>query len=159
MAAATTLVLSRALFPNANQSSDYGDAVTSILDQMILTGNKVAQARKLELQLSRSLCDELERRESIQANIADQSTNIAQQHAGTASDGNLHDMRTSTRAASNEWSEMLPAQPALPGDEFLSADIHEGLLANFGLSSQGLLSMIDQIGVDYDRSYDSIWGL
>lgn len=156
MAAATLLVLAQALFPATNGDTSHDDVVGTVLDEMIQRGNRVAQARKAELERLKSLCNELNQKGRGRVDVDDQLAGMMQEHAPAALPYNPQYIGVA-RQVSNDIR--------LPGahldNEFSSVDMftNEGFLANFALSSQGILSVVDQIGNDYDAEYDSMWGL
>lgn len=151
-AAALHLTMANALFPSSanTDSRSYSQAAHSILDEMILSGNRVAEARKREFIRIECLFQELARR------VEQQGLRIL-----TLDDQGLTDLAP-VNIPNKSQSETTSAEPAAafqssarderPSSAGSLAPANIEFLDSIGISSNEFLSIADQInnpGIPY----------
>lgn len=151
-AAALQLTMANTLFPPDTESQSYGQLAHSILDEMIQSGNRVADARKRELTRIEGLFQELTRRVEQEGlrilTLADQGlTDIAtlnlpdeSQSGGVVS---VAEPAMAFQSSARDYRPPSAASTVPPNIDFLDS---------IGISSNEFLSIVDQInypGIPY----------
>ena len=136
--------MANALFPSSTGDQSYSQAAHSILDEMILCGNRVAGVRKQELSRIEGLFQELARRVEQEGLRVLTLFNAGPTEVGpenVTSEAQPGDM-TATEPGMVLWSSAEDNQP-------LSADVPAATnidsLDSIGISSYEFLSIVDQI--------------
>lgn len=138
-AAAIHLTMASTLFPTATMDRSYSQAAHSIFDEMILCGNRVAEARKSELGRIEGLFRELSKR-SEQEGL--QTLTLSDRETSALPGSNDHGPEYPTDASLLE-SGSVQAEDNLPVDPSSSENIDS--LDLVGISSAEFLSIVDQI--------------
>ena len=143
-AAALHLTMANALFPSSSDDRSYQKDVHAILDELILCGNRIADARKQELNRIEDLFREFTRRveqEGLQLltlpdSIISDNTTLHLQNTAQSGEASV------TESGSVPQSSCRDHQP-LSVDS--SALAHADFLDSIGISSYEFLSIVDQI--------------
>jgi hypothetical protein len=143
-AAALHLTMANALFPSSTHDRLYSQQAHAILDELVLCGNRVANARKQELSRIEGLFQEFARRveeEGLQlltlsgpavSNTA--TINIPQE---------IHPARASVANSGPVLQSSYRNDQSVPADPSTTANVD--FLESIGISSDEFLSIIDQI--------------
>lgn len=161
MGAGTILTATSTLFPDLVGEQTFRSKTNSIMEEIISKGNKVAEVRKSDLRRLESLFEELTRQESAIFHNAGGRAEEVNPAANTTSTvrqaPDLHDLDTNPTLPGVVNSELLiPVELSdsdLPDGQNL---LGEDFLANFGLSSDSMLSVVDQIGYNDDLASGNI---
>ncbi|KAJ5167824.1 fungal-specific transcription factor domain-containing protein [Penicillium canariense] len=143
-AAAIHLTMANALFPPETDVRPYSQAAHSILDEMILCGNRVAEARKRELIRIEGLFQELARRVEQEGL---RILTLADQGLSEIVPLNIPDEPQSREVAMTESAMVLPssARDNRPSSADTSAPANIEFLDSIGISSNEFLTIVDQI--------------
>lgn len=136
--------MANTLFPPGTGSRSYGQIAHSILDEMILSGNRVAEARKRELIRIEGLFQELARR------VEQEGLRIL-----TLADQGLTDIAPLSIPNEPQSGVVSVAEPAIafqssardnrPSSAGSTAPANIEFLDSIGISSNEFLSIVDQI--------------
>ncbi|OOQ91732.1 Zn(II)2Cys6 transcription factor [Penicillium brasilianum] len=143
-AAALHLTMANALFPPNTDNQSYGHVAHSILDEMVLSGNRVAEARKRELIRIEGLFKELARRVEQEGlrilTLADQGlTDLAPLNVPSQSQSGERPVAEPAIAFQSSVQENRPSSAG----SFTPANVE--FLDSIGISSNEFLSIVDQI--------------
>ncbi|KAF3386956.1 hypothetical protein F1880_001157 [Penicillium rolfsii] len=142
--AALHLTMANALFPSDPDSQSYSHVAHSILDEMVLSGNRVAEARKRELIRIEGLFQELARR------VEQEGLRIL-----TLEDPGLADLAPVNIPGESQPEDVSVTEPSIgfqpstrdnrpyPAGALAPANIE--FLDSIGISSNDFLSIVDQI--------------
>lgn len=146
-AAAIHLTLANASFPSATDDHPYSLIAHSILDEMILSGNKVAEVRKEELRCIENLFRELNKRVEQQGlrvlRLSDSGGEVADTTPVVNADG---DQTPGVGSVAGEpWAQpqAMSSRSFSAGPSSTSGNIDS--LGTVGISSAEFLSIVDQI--------------
>lgn len=143
-AAALHLTMANALFPPDPDSQSYSHVAHSILDEMVLSGNRVAEARKRELIRIEGLFQELARR------VEQEGLRIL-----TLADQGLTDLAPLNTPGESQPGDVPVTEPSIgfqpsardnrPSSAGSPAPANIEFLDSIGISSNEFLSIVDQI--------------
>lgn len=136
--------MANTLFPQACDSETHSQVAHAILDEMIYKGNRLAEARKAELNHLEMLFGELaariERRglQTLTLFSPDQYEGDADEPTASVNTGYAPDQGSIVPQVSGDVSCAQPVLPQTPRDM--------GFLDNIGISSYDFLSIVNQMG-------------
>lgn len=142
------------LFPAEAHNRQYLDQAHAILDQMISRGNRIARARKNELNYLDKLCDEFvnqtDQRGFQTLILAQDNLHPAQRPAARAQADEAYPCATASVDGVGEFPVTDPALYGAPTTSHEEALEAFDLLVDIGISSGDVFDIVDQIGdIDY----------
>ncbi|RJE19496.1 hypothetical protein PHISCL_08158 [Aspergillus sclerotialis] len=143
-AAALHLTMANALFPSTSDDRSYRKDVHAILDELILCGNRIADARKQELSRIEDLFQEFIRRVdqeglrllTLSDSIIPDNTAVNSQNGAQSGEASVTELGTVLQSSYREQQ---------PVSVDASALAHADFLDSIGISSYEFLSIVDQI--------------
>ena len=143
-AAALHLTTANALFPSSSDDRSYHQDAHAILDELILSGNRVADARKQELSRIEDLFQQFSKRVEHEGL---QLLTLSDPRLSDAAAENVQDGVHSAEVPAEESEPVL--QSSFPDNQLASVDAsalaHADFLDSIGISSYEFLSIVDQI--------------
>ena len=142
------------LFPAEAHHRQYLDQAHTILDQMIGRGNRIARARKNELNCLDKLCDEFvnqtDQRGFQTLILAQDNLHLAQRLAARDQADETHPGATASVDSVGEFPVTDPALYVAPTTTHEEAVEAFDLLVDIGISSGDVFDIVDQMGdIDY----------